>query len=275
MGCHNGTYHLRQWQKKKCEMHNSSNGRGQCLCPPPFVLFPFPSENNMDKRNIWVANVGRVETVDRVLKSPGGPIHRKKNDRWQPSSYDRICSDHFVDGKPTDLNPYPVLKMGHNSSSLKRKVRKPPTQRQFPLPKRKKDITLTPSQNVCDSNMEDNTKSQENTQDNVVNDHCYSVNCCVGSCAECVCCRKKEKTNIDNLNLISNLLEKIETLESQLEQEKNKNSDIHKQLHEVINERSKSKADEMLETCLSSDKNVKFYTGLPSKAHFELLHEYL
>lgn len=41
-----------------------------------------------------------------------------KSDRtpWQPSSSSVVCSEHFVDGIPTELNPLPTLKLGYNVS---------------------------------------------------------------------------------------------------------------------------------------------------------------
>ena len=32
---------------------------------------------------------------------------------WTPGTYDRICSDDFIDGKPTAVNPYPTINLGH------------------------------------------------------------------------------------------------------------------------------------------------------------------
>ena len=36
--------------------------------------------------------------------------------RWTPGKQARVCSAHFVDNKPTTLNPYPVLNLGYNDS---------------------------------------------------------------------------------------------------------------------------------------------------------------
>ena len=32
---------------------------------------------------------------------------------WKPGNNDRVCSDHFVDGIPTEVNPDPTLKLGY------------------------------------------------------------------------------------------------------------------------------------------------------------------
>ena len=34
---------------------------------------------------------------------------------WEPKPSSRVCSAHFVSGKPTDVNPDPVLKLGYQS----------------------------------------------------------------------------------------------------------------------------------------------------------------
>ena len=38
-----------------------------------------------------------------------------KNHLWNPSQDSKVCSLHFVDGKPTPLNPNPTLAMGYNA----------------------------------------------------------------------------------------------------------------------------------------------------------------
>jgi hypothetical protein len=37
---------------------------------------------------------------------------------WQPKESSSVCSDHFKDGKPTDANPLPTLKLGYSVSFL-------------------------------------------------------------------------------------------------------------------------------------------------------------
>jgi len=43
-----------------------------------------------------------------------------------------VCSEHFVDGKPTPAHPYPTLKLGHEEPPTK--SRRPPTARTVPIP---------------------------------------------------------------------------------------------------------------------------------------------
>ena len=47
---------------------------------------------------------------------------------WQPKDDSRVCSVHFIDKKPTLLNPYPTLHLGY-SDSVEVKTRLPPARR--------------------------------------------------------------------------------------------------------------------------------------------------
>ena len=103
-----------------CEVHNSFRGKTPCVCEPPFKLFPFPTiKKNSDARKRWIKLLKRQDLR-------GKP--------WEPKPSSRVCSAHFVSGKPTYENPDPVLKLGYQSpvSSLRR--RKLPTERTPPLP---------------------------------------------------------------------------------------------------------------------------------------------
>ena len=56
-------------------------------------------------------------------------INRKNKDGslWYPGTYHRICSIHFVDGKPTETNPKPTLHLGYDPTDQKKAHRKLPT----------------------------------------------------------------------------------------------------------------------------------------------------
>lgn len=50
-----------------------------------------------------------------------------RQDSWTPTSKSFVCSRHFVDGKPTKENPYPIIepaKVEQNTSNVKEKKRK-------------------------------------------------------------------------------------------------------------------------------------------------------
>ena len=57
----------------------------------------------MDRQN-WIHLLNRVSSSNKL---------------WSPKKLSRICSIHFIDGVPTDENPYPTENLGYNS---KRKV---------------------------------------------------------------------------------------------------------------------------------------------------------
>ena len=120
-GCHNSGKRLDKWSREMCEVHNSLiRGKTPCVCEPQFKLFPFPTiKKNSDARKRWIKLMKRQDLR-------GTP--------WEPKPSSRVCSAHFVSGKPTDKNPGPVLKLGYQSpvSSIRR--RKLPTERTPPLP---------------------------------------------------------------------------------------------------------------------------------------------
>ena len=65
-----------------------------------YKLYCFPSQlRNGDKRKRWVAALRRV--------------NKDKSD-WKPCNNDRVCSEHFVDGEPTNANPDPSIHMGYD-----------------------------------------------------------------------------------------------------------------------------------------------------------------
>lgn len=89
-GCSNSAYTLSRWKTSNCETHVGFLKK-DCQCLPPFTLYPFPQDN--DTRREWVKIVNR--------KDP------KTGKNWEPNADSRVCSKHFLDGKPTSLNPSP------------------------------------------------------------------------------------------------------------------------------------------------------------------------
>ena len=101
VGCSNSTQKLNKWR----ENHTASCREQICCCDPPFRLYMFPSiKRNSEKRKQWVQMMKR-ETVD---KKP-----------WTPRGSDRVCSEHFVDGEPTEKNPNPTLHFGYQQPADK------------------------------------------------------------------------------------------------------------------------------------------------------------
>ena len=61
-------------------------------------MFPFPTKRyDVEQRERWKQLVGRQD--GRRL--------------WSPSKDSRVCSNHFVDGKPTLENPLPTINLGY------------------------------------------------------------------------------------------------------------------------------------------------------------------
>ena len=56
-------------------------------------------------------------------------VRTNRSHTWQVKRDSRVCSNHFVDGKPTKENPYPTLNMGPNENVRIVKGRKPPKRR--------------------------------------------------------------------------------------------------------------------------------------------------
>ena len=61
-----------------------------------FKLFTFPTKKHPEKRQLWVRKFNRADPKKQwALK--------------EPSQSHRVCSRHFVDGKPTETHPHPEL----------------------------------------------------------------------------------------------------------------------------------------------------------------------
>jgi hypothetical protein len=111
--CTNSTYTLDRWKAQNCNEHGCRHENDQCTCEPPFLLFPFPvKKRDPDGRLAWAKAVYRQD--------------KKTGKNWLPREDSRICSVHFVDKKPTAINPCPSLVLGHTN---KVQSRKPPTNR--------------------------------------------------------------------------------------------------------------------------------------------------
>ena len=70
-----------------CELHGQIHD--QCPCLIPYRLHVMPSKESI--RLEWIKALNRKELPKKVF----------------------VCSEHFIDGKPTDRNPYPKLKLGN------------------------------------------------------------------------------------------------------------------------------------------------------------------
>ena len=98
IGCTNSSYGIQKWKKSVCHIHTGKN-REICGCELPYRLYCFSGPKRFaDQRERWIRSIKRV---------------MKDKKPWSPCSSDRVCSEHFVDGVPTEKNPDPSLKMGY------------------------------------------------------------------------------------------------------------------------------------------------------------------
>ena len=111
-----------------CDVHNSLiRGKTPCVCEPPFKLFAFPTiKKNSEARKRWIKLMKRQDLR-------GKP--------WEPKPSSRVCSAHFVSGKPKDENPDPVLELGYKSPVSSSRKRTLPTERPVPLKRSRKSET--------------------------------------------------------------------------------------------------------------------------------------
>ena len=238
--CTNGGYKINQWKKTFCFKHNINHGIGSCICDPPFTLFTFPSEKSDSyNRGVWIKNINRKATDNKI---------------WLPNVDSRVCSEHFLDGRPTVLNPYPTLKLGH-SGKIITESRPPPLDRTNITPVKKpranKSSIETPSHSesdactlICEPDViadvgAFNSKQNFDTVENVhLCDHDYFT--------ECVSCINKDK--------------EIKALKMEIQKLKG-------ELNVAI---CKTKVGQ-LDIVFKNDKSVKFYTGIPTVNAFNIL----
>lgn len=92
VGCRNCDGHIRLWKTLVCETHAPLLHQ-HCPCPRPFSMHRIPQgEKNKVTRQCWLDNLQRAN--------------------FDPNTASRVCSVHFVDGRPTEENPYPTLHLG-------------------------------------------------------------------------------------------------------------------------------------------------------------------
>ncbi|XP_063967299.1 uncharacterized protein LOC135156981 [Lytechinus pictus] len=296
VGCSNGTYRLNKWYSQLCDRHGLKHG--SCVCPPPFVLLPFPLQNrDPDGRRRWIKAINR--------KRPDG-----KN--WEPMYGDRICSSHFRDGKPSAAWPDPTMNLGYSSvsKSSQKSPRQPPKERpQYPdkshstSKRKRKNVDLT-----GDSETSTADEHAEVSQ--------------TSSCKEkgtSTCKRKKEDINLteDSDSHIFSSFDGQQEIDETSSSDKEKRSDhadgehladhnyvvhcdkrlctctgcVEKQKEidalkqrnnhlqvklKATKKRHGKKSDfDMTTVVMKTDKTVRLYTGIESKRKLECIHNFL
>ena len=117
-GCHNSGKRLDKWSRERCQVHNLLiRGKTPSVCEPPFKLFAFPTiKKNSEARKRWIKLMKRQDL---------------KGKPWEPKPSSRVCSVHFVSGKPTEENLDPIL--GYQSPVCSSRKCKLPTERKPPV----------------------------------------------------------------------------------------------------------------------------------------------
>jgi len=251
--CGNSSYTLNRWLAQLCKLHKCRRDGEECSCEVPFKLFPFPTERrDPHARKIWTR-----------------AIYRQGEDgkNWTPASYSRICSVHFVDGKPTPQNPYPTLNLGHPTPTIVR-ARKPPTPRTQVTctvtkqsGKAELETALTVQDSQGDLNSDFRFERQEGTETQDSSDHqhyCFRCNCSEPKDCTCDGCLAKGK-QIKQLTHELHELEELRDVQSG-----------RKSCPPVLVPRPA-----VIKKFLANDHKATTYTGLPSVQAFNDLLKHL
>ncbi len=163
---------------------------------------------------------------------------------WEPKRWHRICSVHFVHGQPTPEHPYPTQLLGYSQHTKqpkgRREIFKHPLAATVtvkkPPPQQDTDIPVYTASPV----------KRRRTDTNLPTDHHYAspLHCdCVNE--HCMGCHAK-------LQELGEKTQRLKKLERHLELQK-----------------------ASCDSLLTDDASVRFFTGLPTKAVYELLWEYV
>ena len=225
--CTNNATKITKWKKQFCEIQNIQYGLGSCICEPPFYLFPFPTERKDNyTRQKWASIVNR----------------KNVSENWTPKEDSRVCSEHFVGGKPTPTNPYPTLKLGYTPH-------KPITSR--PPPKDRPPLSeVIPAKRTKLINKTD-----------VSDESASPIHDC--DVVEDIPCEKPQ----DVVNSVESECDKIALLEAKIKELEIKLSSDEKSKVHVPTKR--------FDLCavMKSDAKVKFYTGFPNVASFNVIYQ--
>lgn len=221
---------------------------------------------------------------------------------WLPNKSSRVCSENFIDGKPTKENPDPILKMGYEIQV--KRVRKSPACREFVPTKRKRRRLVNEEILVTETTQTEPTTETEPT----ASDGHKSVNRPTGqmegvagvqdkTCLETSssvstdqkkCCEKSNNIisgtdmAVDREKNVNNdLLEKTsddvhvtcqnKTCTSKLQMKAAEIDSLKKKI-EDLNKNLKSPKKKILShKDFKNDKTIKAFTGIPNKSTFDFL----
>ncbi len=193
-------------------------------------MFTFPTKKkNPIERDKWITAFDRAD-------------EKRSWDFKQPRPCHRVCSDHFVDGRPTAENPTPTLKLGTSA-----KKRSHVTGR----PEKRPRVDPTPSTS---------TESPQNSHNDIPvhNEGFDSDGSSTDSAPET---EQNVNSHIDALN------ERIKQLE--LENTKLRKQRLEDQARMIKLKKAMKVSHANL---LESDDDVRYYTGVPNKGTFYAIH---
>ena len=247
-GCGNSHYRLEKWRSEYCQRHQCKFDTGKCVCPPPFVFFQFPAETrDPQARKEWCRLVNR--------KDP------KTGKNWVPKKHSRICSKHFPDGKPTKINPYPILELGYRACYQNLKHGRREIMRS-PLPstcnwKTHKPSSVDQNHEIsvdCPSVSTSHTNMDTTYFDTYVeNDHAYLYSCPCSENCNCRGCLQKQQE-------IMQLRAKIAKLEEE---------------QCVLRKKVKNKNSVLAEKIIKKDKHARDFLGVSSISGFQFLAQHV
>lgn len=132
--CPNNRKKLQLWKNSMCEIHKEVHD--QCPCLIPFKFYTMPTDEHIKLE--WIKAISRKILPKTVY----------------------VCSKHFLDGMPTQRNPFPKLKLGYERKVTpgRRKL-----QRQEAAPKRQKiDFEHNSAKDEPEEDNEDSTAGCSN-----------------------------------------------------------------------------------------------------------------
>ena len=169
----------------------------------------------------------------------------------EPKRGSRVCSRHFIDGRPTETHPDPEIELGHNKYT--------PTKSR---PKRKRCETMTgPAESAQTENVNNHRTSGEGQSSSNPSRSLAVVLRFIVYVLLLINRKLRSKLHEfelivnDHKNVIKGLKAKNAVLVAKIKQLQTEN-------------RSKSVFDDMV----TSDADVKFFTGIPGVALFNKLH---
>ncbi|XP_064622762.1 uncharacterized protein LOC135484973 [Lineus longissimus] len=275
--CVNNARQLTLWCSRVCTIHNSNFGSEGCTCPPPFLLFPFPSEKEKPELfRLWVKMVNRTEGKGKI---------------WLPKISSSICSDHFGDGEPSESNPYPTKRLGYELKASDIPHRRPVRRKLFvpkrtvpirPLKKAKLSATIS-------SDSGHHTSQLPTTNDEEQNDYEHHddmldfpdmLPLALPQETVEITCNEMQTLNLpcvsppldeDNVFHTSSSCQNCGIKDEEISRLKTKIDKLQK----LLGKNCKASSGRFSHLNISKDKDIQFYTGLPNRKCFDDLYQIL